>query len=274
MVTWFRRIVEALHCAVQKRIKKTNLKESHVDPIILCPRRWCFVLRMSWFADGVDCKNWYEISLNKTAKTCQSQGILKIEENPQFDMQKLMERTRAFLHCKNSTPWCIAGIELNKSFGDLRSPLLGTQALWGTLSSTLRFECTSDTSTSHKKQEANWDQCGGERVVFSMPLCHAFHDSVRTLRFMAFRLVSQTVCQMIFTMQPVLSNYTAGWLQEKISGSILVHLTVELSLSAEGLKYWITAIYDLYFCRLNLHYFFLWDIFLECAKQESLLWKI
>ena len=89
----------------------------------------------------------------------------------------------------------------------------------------------------------------------SMPLCHAFHDSVRTLRFMAFRLVSQTVCQMIFTMQPVLSNYTAGWLQEKISGSILVHLTVELSLSAEGLKYWITAIYNLSFCRLNLYFF-------------------
>ena len=61
------------------------------------------------------------------------------------------ENFRAFLHCKNSTPWCIAGIELNKSFWDLRSPLLGTQALWGTLSSTLRFECTSDASTSHKK---------------------------------------------------------------------------------------------------------------------------
>ena len=34
----------------------------------------------------------------------------------------------------------------------------------GALSSTLRFECTSDTSASHKKQEAKWDRCGGERV--------------------------------------------------------------------------------------------------------------
>ena len=203
-------------------------------------------------------------------------------------MQKLMERTSGhFGICKNSTPWCIAGIELNKSFGDLRSPLLGTQALLGTLS-TLRFECTSDTSTSHKKQEAKWDRCGGERVNLRLARLFmdflsltrfsgfvvCFHDGVRTLRFMAFRLVSQTVCQMIFTMQPVLSNYTAGWLQKKISGSILVHLTVELSLSAEGLKYWITAIYDLSFCRLNLCFFFLWDIFLECAKQECFLWKI
>ena len=90
-------------------------------------------------------------------------NFLKIFWTSQFDMQKLMERTaRAFRHCKNSTPWCIAGIELNKSFGDLRSPLLGTQALLGTL----RFECSCDTSTSHKKQEAKWDRCGGERVVF------------------------------------------------------------------------------------------------------------
>jgi len=99
-------------------------------------------------------------------------------------------------------------IELNKTFWALRSPLLGTQVLLGTL----RFKCSSDASqASHKKLEAKWDRCGGERVKRPCPLrgfygfVVCFHDSVRTLHFMAFRLVSQTVCQMTFTMQPGLS---------------------------------------------------------------------
>ena len=52
------------------------------------------------------------------------------------------------------------------------------------------------------------------------------------------------------------------------------HCTVILRLAAEGLKCWVTAIYRLSFCRLNPYFVFLWDIFLECAKQECLPWNI
>ena len=150
----------------KKGSRKANRKTSHVDPIILCPRRSCFVFcpclgcpisPMVWIAIELQghirpLYSWYEISLNKTRKNLSVPGnILKIEENPQFDMQKLMERTRAFLHLQGLDSLMHRRDRTQQKF---RRFEITTPGYSGTLSSTLRFECTSDTSTSHKKQEA------------------------------------------------------------------------------------------------------------------------
>ena len=210
MVHW--RIVEALHCAVQKRIKKTNRRPVMSIPSF-CPRRSCFVLCPSGVSDSPmvwrtarTCitspfYSWYEISLYKTCKVVSPREFWRLRKIHSSTCKSWwrelghfgIARTRlldALMHRRDRRSNSTKVSEIWEF--EITTPRY-SGTLSSTLSSTLRFECTSDTSTSHKQQEAKWDRCGGERVVFSMPLCHAFHDSVRTLRFMAFRLVSQTV---------------------------------------------------------------------------------